>query len=99
MSATLHLLASSPYRDQRLTSCLRLLAADDSLLLSGDALYALQPGNPLAARLAALGPGRCHVLREDLEARNLDLPAGITAVDYDGFVALTLSHARVNSWL
>ena len=42
--STLHVLSHSPFGDERLTSCLRLLGAADALLLSGDAAYALQPG-------------------------------------------------------
>ena len=49
--ATLHLLSHSPFSDSRLSSCLRLLGADDGLLLTGDAVYALQPGT---AQLQAL---------------------------------------------
>ena len=50
--ATLHVLSHSPFADSRLASCLRLLGADDALLLSGDAVYALQPGT---ANLQELG--------------------------------------------
>jgi len=49
--ATLHILSHSPFADSRLASCLRLLSADDGLLLTGDATYALQPGT---ANLQAL---------------------------------------------
>ena len=42
--ATLHILSHSPFADSRLASCLRLLGTADGLLLSGDAVYALQPG-------------------------------------------------------
>lgn len=41
---TLHLLAHSPFTDSRLSSCLSLLGSHDGLLLTGDAVYALQPG-------------------------------------------------------
>ena len=39
--ATLHILSHSPFADSRLASCLRLLGAQDALLLCGDAVYAL----------------------------------------------------------
>ena len=38
---TLHVLSSSPFSDNRLSSCLRLLGSGDGLLLCGDATYAL----------------------------------------------------------
>lgn len=97
--ATLHILARSPFTHADLTSCLRLLGADDSLLLTGDATHALQPGSEPAARLSALPAGQLCVLQEDLLARGLQAPAGVLVVDYAGFVELSLSHARVNSWL
>ena len=37
---TLHVIAHSPFGDERLASCLRLLGAEDALLLCGDAVYA-----------------------------------------------------------
>ena len=55
---TLHLLAHSPFTDSRLSSCLRLLGSHDGLLLSGDAVYALQPGTAQrqAAKLIGAAP-------------------------------------------
>ncbi|WP_413770140.1 DsrH/TusB family sulfur metabolism protein, partial [Vibrio vulnificus] len=44
--STLHVLSHSPFGDNRLTSCLRVLGDQDALLLCGDATYALQPGSP-----------------------------------------------------
>ena len=95
---TLHILSRSPFNDASFSSGLRLLAAGDALLLTGDAAWALQPGTAPAASLAALSQSIC-VLEEDLLARGLQAPAGVQVVDYAGFVALTLQHARVNSWL
>ena len=95
---TLHILSRSPFNDASFSSGLRLLTAGDALLLTGDAAWALQPGTAPAASLAALNQSIC-VLEEDLLARGLQAPAGVQVVDYAGFVALTLQHARVNSWL
>ena len=94
--ATLHLLSRSPFADTSATSCLRLLGAGDALLLSGDAVYALQPGS---APFARLRDRPCFALAEDLQARCLRAPDFVTAVDYPGFVELTLRFERVNSWL
>lgn len=89
--ATLHVLSHSPFGDNRLASCLRLLGADDALLLTGDAVYAL-----LNDSLAHL-PGRVYALDEDVQARAIDGTAQV--VDYPGFVQLTLDFDKVNTWL
>jgi tRNA 2-thiouridine synthesizing protein B len=48
--STLHVLSHSPFGDERLSSCLRVIGAADALLLS-DAVYALQPGTAPFATL------------------------------------------------
>ncbi|MCQ4347073.1 sulfurtransferase complex subunit TusB [Pseudomonas stutzeri] len=98
--ATLHLLSRSPFADTSGASCLRLLGAGDGLLLCGDAVYALQPGSAPCAMLRALPADRpLFALAEDLEARGIAAPDFIQALDYPGFVELTLRFERVNSWL
>lgn len=95
--STLHVISHSPFGDDRLASCLRLLGPEDGLLLCGDAVYALNPGTATIAGLTTLGP-RLFALEEDLLARAItDSPA--SAVDYPGFVALSLDYDKVNSWL
>ncbi|MDU9392326.1 sulfurtransferase complex subunit TusB [Pseudomonas sp. zfem002] len=95
--STLHVISHSPFGDDRLASCLRLLGPHDGLLLCGDAVYALNPGTATVAGLGTLG-SRLYALEEDLQARAIaNGPA--TAVDYPGFVALSLNHDKVNSWL
>jgi len=96
---TLHVIAHSPFGDERLTSCLRLLGPQDALLLCGDATYALKAGTePFAALQAANLGERLFALAEDLQARALDSQLA-KAVDYPAFVELTLHHDKVNSWL
>ncbi|PWB31895.1 sulfurtransferase complex subunit TusB [Pseudomonas sp. SDI] len=97
--STLHVLSHSPFGDDRLSSCLRLLGANDGLLLCGDAVYALQAGSaPFKALQARNLEQRLYALDEDLQARAISNPAA-SAVDYPGFVALSLSYDKVNSWL
>ncbi|CAM3682187.1 Sulfur relay protein DsrH [Pseudomonas reidholzensis] len=96
---TLHVIAHSPFGDNRLASCLRLLGADDAVLLCGDAVYALRAGTePQRLVQAAQLDNRLFALAEDLQARaiNSDLAQ---AVDYPAFVALSLHYDKVNSWL
>jgi tRNA 2-thiouridine synthesizing protein B len=77
-----------------------MLGPADGLLLSGDAVYALSPeSTPWRMLQERLGGDRLFVLEEDMSARNIQAPAGVTAVDYAGFVALSVRFDRVNSWL
>jgi len=96
---TLHVLSSSPFSDDRLSSCLRLLGHGDGLLLCGDATYAAQPGTSHAEALAALQGVALYALGEDIQARGLKLAADIQQVDYPGFVALACQFSKVNTWL
>ncbi|NER60335.1 sulfurtransferase complex subunit TusB [Pseudomonas sp. MAFF212428] len=97
--STLHVISHSPFGDDRLSSCLRLLGSQDALLLCGDAVYALQPDSaPLKALQAAGLVSRLFALDEDLQARGIH--SGIAqATDYPAFVGLSLAYDKVNSWL
>lgn len=99
--STLHLLAHSPFTDNRFSSCLQLLAAGDGVLLSGDAVYALQPGSAALQALQQLAEGiALFALQEDLLARGLNAwPERVCAIDYPAFVDLCIDYNRVNSWL
>ncbi|MCW2272185.1 sulfurtransferase complex subunit TusB [Pseudomonas sp. JUb96] len=98
--STLHVISHSPFGDNRLTSCLRLLGDQDGVLLCGDAVYALQPGSaPLATLQARNLQGRLLALEEDLQARGISADEGTRAIDYPAFVALSLDFDKVNSWL
>ncbi|MDD2061087.1 sulfurtransferase complex subunit TusB [Pseudomonas sp. GD03860] len=98
--STLHVISHSPFGDNRLASCLRLLGAQDGLLLCGDAVYALQPGSESLATLQASNlQGRLFALEEDLQARAIHADEDTRAVDYPAFVALSLDFDKVNSWL
>ncbi|MDO9323228.1 MAG: sulfurtransferase complex subunit TusB [Pseudomonas sp.] len=98
---TLHLLSHSPFTDSRLNSCLRLLSIHDGILLSGDAVYALQAGTAQRQALELMPDSiALFALDEDLLARAIsDLPTRVRRLDYPAFVELTLRYAKVNSWL
>ncbi|VVQ04067.1 Protein TusB [Pseudomonas fluorescens] len=96
--STLHVLSHSPFGDERLTSCLRVIGASDGLLLSGDAAYALQPGTAPFMALSARGL-KLFVLAEDAQARALAVPDWAKAIDYPAFVELSIHYDKVNSWL
>jgi tRNA 2-thiouridine synthesizing protein B len=48
--STLHVLSHSPFGDERLSSCLRIIGAADALLLSGDAVMPCSPAQRLSPR-------------------------------------------------
>ncbi|MBV4471042.1 sulfurtransferase complex subunit TusB [Pseudomonas siliginis] len=96
--STLHVLSHSPYGDDRLSSCLRLLGSADAVLLSGDAVYALQPDTVPFSTLQERAI-RLFVLIEDAQARAIEIPDWAKAIDYPAFVELSIHHAKVNSWL
>ncbi|HBZ96031.1 MULTISPECIES: sulfurtransferase complex subunit TusB [unclassified Pseudomonas] len=98
--ATLHILSHSPFADSRLASCLRLLGGADALLLSGDAVYALQPGTANLQALQLMPASvMLYALEEDLAVRGLQSPERVQVVDYPAFVELCTRYAKVNSWL
>lgn len=98
--ATLHVLSHSPFSDSRLSSCLRLLGSGDGLLLSGDAVYALQPATAQRQALDLMPANiGLFALEEDLCARAIDAPPRVQVVDYPGFVELSCRFDKVNSWL
>lgn len=98
--STLHVLSHSPFNDNRLTSCLRLLGTKDALLLCGDAVYALQPATPPFSALQARSETQAlFVLAEDVQARALPVPDWVKSIDYPAFVELSIHYDKVNSWL
>ncbi|WP_460109673.1 sulfurtransferase complex subunit TusB [Pseudomonas sp. S3_H04] len=96
--STLHVLSHSPFGDDRLTSCLRLIGSTDALLLSGDAVYALQAGTSPFSALQSRQI-KLFVLAEDAQARAIEVPDWAKAIDYPAFVELSIHHDKVNSWL
>ncbi|WP_242207643.1 MULTISPECIES: sulfurtransferase complex subunit TusB [unclassified Pseudomonas] len=96
--STLHVLSHSPFGDDRLTSCLRLIGSADALLLSGDAVYALQAGTAPFSALQSRQI-KLFVLAEDAQARASAVPDWVEAIDYPAFVELSIHHDKVNSWL
>lgn len=94
----LHKVSTSPYADSALSHCLKIMTADDGLLLLQDAVYALthQAYQPELANISHL-----YVLADDLTARGLscdDALANATQIDYEQFVALSLKFNQVMSW-
>jgi tRNA 2-thiouridine synthesizing protein B len=84
-----------------LDSCLRVAQPGDILLIE-DAVYAATSGTVFESKIReAMGRFKVYVLQPDLEARGLAdrLVAGVTPVDYGGFVELTTTNKNCQSWL
>ncbi|MFN3581158.1 MAG: sulfurtransferase complex subunit TusB [Pseudomonas sp.] len=98
----LHILRHSPYDDDRLASCLRVLNSHQALLLIEDAVYALMPRSSSLASLGLLPPSiKLYVLEADLQARGMaldSLPERVTRIDYLGMVELCAQSNKVLSW-
>lgn len=94
----LHKVSTSPYADSALSQCLKILAADDGLLLLQDGVYAIthQAYQPELAHINHL-----YVLADDLTARGINSDvsqANATQIDFEQFVALSLKFNQVMSW-
>jgi tRNA 2-thiouridine synthesizing protein B len=97
----LHIINKSPLTNCALDSCLRVAQSGDILLVE-DAVYAATSGNAFEGKVKeAMGRFKVYVLQPDLEARGLAdrIIAGVSPVDYGGFVDLTMSNKNCQSWL
>ena len=98
----LHIVNKSPLERNALDSCLRVAQDGGAILLIEDAVYAATRGNEAEARLRdALSRLKVYALGPDLDARGMGdrVIAGITTVDYGGFVDLVAEHKNCQSWL
>lgn len=100
---TLHTVNKSPFERNSFSSCLRLAAADSTILLFEDGIYAALQGTQLSDSVqAALANHAIYVLTPDLNARGMQLSQvieGIQPIDYTGFVDLVSSHYPIQAWL
>ena len=97
----LHIINKSPLEKNCLDACLAVAQDGGAVLLIEDAVYAATTGNAAAAKLQqAQSRLKIYILQPDLEARGMAdrLIAGVTAVDYGGFVDLAAEHT-CQSWL
>lgn len=81
--------------------CSAALAADDSLLLYEDGVYAALDHAALKQLFANLPTGiKLYALSEDLEARGIidRIPEGFTKITYRDFVSLSLTCSKVVNW-
>lgn len=98
----LHIINKSPLQNSALDSCLRVAKAGGEILLIEDAVYAATAGSACEGKIRdAMANFKVYVLQPDLAARGLAdrLLDGVNAVDYGGFVELTVANSNCQSWL
>ena len=97
---TLHILNAAPAQTTQLSSCLRVLSADDGIVLCGEAVQALRAGSVAAQQLQGIDHAyKLYALEEDVLARAIDAEAlPVTLLAYPAFVALCVDYSRINSW-
>jgi tRNA 2-thiouridine synthesizing protein B len=92
----LHKISSSPFTHLGLQHCLQRIQANEGLLLTQDAVYAVMD-KILLSKL--IEQPSVYVLKEDAEARGLVIENGkIQLITYAQFVALSLEYEKVVSW-
>ena len=87
----LHTISKSPLNNSAYSSCIRIAATDDAVLLIEDGVYAL---------LATLPDRAFYALQNDVEARGLSdrVPEQVKLIGYPEFVELTTQASAVQSW-
>ncbi|MCG9731028.1 sulfurtransferase complex subunit TusB [Shewanella sp. Isolate13] len=91
----LHHIQNSVEQSGALSTCLRYITNNDSILLSGNGINCLLKAE-WRAKLADLN---VVVLQEDVNARGLqDYLKDVKQVSYNEFVELSLEHEKVISW-
>jgi len=97
----LHIINKSPLMNNSLESCMQVAQSGEILLIE-DAVYAATKGSALEVKMQeAMSRFKVYVLQPDLEARGLAdrMIAGISPVDYGGFVDLVTTNKNCQSWL
>jgi tRNA 2-thiouridine synthesizing protein B len=95
----LHLVFQSPIEPALLE---RLGAGDDVLFLENSLLQTLANSSLDSCLSARLTEQQFYVLADDLTARGIsveELISGITAIDFAGFVDLSIKNAVITSWI
>ncbi|MDX1734850.1 MAG: sulfurtransferase complex subunit TusB [Halioglobus sp.] len=92
----LHTLNATP-ASAAAEDCLRLLRAQDALLLLGDGVYAAVAGSDMAAALAGSG-AELYILADDAATAGVVADEKFQRIDMAGFVTLTERCARHMAW-
>ena len=91
----LHHIQTSPNGDNGLKTCLRYIAANDTILLSSDGIIALLQQQ----WINALAPFKVMLLKEDVIARGLAPHFNhYSQIDFNEFILQTIEHEKVITW-
>ncbi|WP_394201757.1 sulfurtransferase complex subunit TusB [Shewanella waksmanii] len=92
----LHHISTSTNQDNALAVCLAYVQQDDTIVLSGDAVYPLAQG---LQQHDYLHQYSVKLIENDVVARGLsEHYQNHQLISYDEFVSLTLVHKKVISW-
>ena len=96
----LHTVNKSPFSSKTLDMCMQFAAAKEPVVLYEDGVYAAQSGTKCESKVQELmKTNPVYALQADLKARSISKTiAGITVIDYAGFVDLVTQH-KVQNWL
>lgn len=99
----LHTVNKSPFEKNSLDECLSHATDGSAILLLEDGVYAAMQGTKAEADLkGAMASKKVYALGPDIKLRGLSTDKiidGVEVVDYAGFVDLTESNDKVQSWL
>jgi tRNA 2-thiouridine synthesizing protein B len=99
----LHTVNKSAFERNALESCLQHAQPGSSVLMLEDGVYGAIRGSRIEGTVTQATKNlKLYVLGPDLAARGISqdkLIAGISVVDYGGFVDLTVESSAVQSWL
>ncbi len=94
---TVHTLNASPDA-AAFADCLRVAAADDAIVLMGEAVYAVRRGTETFEQLISCS-AKLYLLSED--ANSLGMPVtndALQAIDMAGLVQLCAEHGTQQAW-
>lgn len=90
--ATLHIIRTSAFVDNKLKQCIELLHSDDRVCLIDDGAY--NSNHSLISTIA----NDVSVIKEHLQARNLCPNQAISIIEYSDLVTATINAERVITW-
>jgi tRNA 2-thiouridine synthesizing protein B len=95
----LHIVKSSPYRDQALTLCLNYIDQDSVIVLISDAVLAGVDKSEWATRLFT-GNHVVYLLSDDVHARGLGdkLHPSAVMIEMNKLVSLSVEHVTQMTW-
>lgn len=95
---TLHLFNSSPFTSNEFANTLVFVSPEDGILLTGDAVYALQ-ANSQPLQLLQQTTASLYALAEDIVTRAVQIGLdNVKIIDYPEFVELCTKYTKVVSW-